>query len=149
MANNNILKQFSIELTSLNSVAGMKKENIYKKDIFADCFTDREKKTMRRKLRNLLDNFVSSILRCKDTTQLKKLCVEFNKFYLGVYNVNDYSLLSICSNNTDEVKKANLQKMLDIVKANIQGETKKATKKTTKKVAKTETETNVKEEITK
>lgn len=146
MATNDLLKKFGIELSSLNSVSGMKKENIYKKDIFADCFTDKEKKTMRRKLRNLLDNFVSSILRCKDTTQLKKLCVEFNKFYLGFYNVNDYSLLSICSNNTDEVKKENLQKMLDIVKANIL-EKSEFKKKTTKTKTETKTENNEVKEV--
>lgn len=109
----------SVDKSLLVSNQGSKKENIYKKDIFADCITDRDKKTTRRKLRNILDNYVKSILLCKDSAKLKKLCLDFDKYYKGVYNMNDYSLQSIASNNVDASKKENLQKFLQIVQKNV------------------------------
>lgn len=142
---NEFLKSLNIEVSNLSSVSGTKKENIYKKDIFADCLTDREKKTKRRNLRNLLDNWISAILRTTDKTKLQKLCTDFDKYYKAVYNINDYSLLSICSNNTEDIKKTNIQKMLDIVKANIK--TKEVKKTISKKEVKKEE--NVKEEVNK
>lgn len=125
----------SVNVESLKTSSGMKKENIYKKDIFADCITDIDKKTTRRKLRNILDNFVKTILICTDKTKLQKYCFEFDKYYKSVYNINDYSLASICSNNTNEIKKANLQKFLTIVSNNV-------SEKKTKKVTETKIETN-------
>lgn len=135
----------NVDKSLLVSNQGNKKENIYKKDIFADCITDRDKKTVRRKLRNILDNYVKSILTCKDSAKLKKLCIDFNTYYLGVYNVNDYSLQSIASNNIDESKKENLQKFLQIVQKNISVSSSKkpATKKQpTKKIEEIKTEIN-------
>lgn len=130
----------NVDKSLLVSNQGSRKENIYKKDIFADCITDRDKKTIRRKLRNILDNYVKSILICKDSAKLKKLCIDFNTYYLGVYNVNDYSLQSIASNNVDESKKENLIKFLQIVQKNIsvsssskKSNTKRETKPKTKK----------------
>lgn len=138
--NNDLLKNLGIELSSLNSVSGMKKENIYKKDIFADCLTDREKKSKRRQLRNLLDSWISVILRTTDKTKLKKLCTDFDKYYKAVYNINDYSILSVCSNNTEDIKKTNINKMLDIVKSNI-------LEKSEKKITKTKTEKTENNEV--
>lgn len=120
----------SVDKSLLVSSQGSKKENIYKKDIFADCITDRDKKTVRRKLRNILDNYVKSILLCKDAAKLKKLCLDFDKYYKGVYNINDYSLQSIASNNIDANKKENLIKFLGIVSKNVS-----VKKETNKKLA--------------
>lgn len=133
----------SVDKSLLVSNQGSKKENIYKKDIFADCITDRDKKTVRRKLRNILDNYVKSILTCKDSAKLKKLCIDFNTYYKGVYNINDYSLQSIASNNIDESKKENLQKFLQIIQKNISvsSSTKKPTTK--KQLKKEETKTEI------
>lgn len=134
----------NVDKSLLVSNQGSKKENIYKKDIFADCITDRDKKTIRRKLRNILDNYVKSILICKDSAKLKKLCLDFDKYYKGVYNINDYSLQSIASNNIDESKKENLIKFLGIVSKNVS--VKKETKKlAAKKVTETKTETKIDE----
>lgn len=143
----NILKDLKLDVTLLSSNSGLKSENIYKKDIFADCITDREKKTTRRKIRNLLDNYVKAILQCKDPVKLQKLCADFNKFYFAIYSNNDYSLQSIASNNTDENKKENLQKFLQIVQKTTAKATttKKATTKT-KKVISNEQPTTNKEE---
>lgn len=134
----------NVDKSLLVSNQGSKKENIYKKDIFADCITDRDKKTVRRKLRNILDNYVKSILICKDAAKLKKLCLDFDKYYKGVYNINDYSLQSIASNNIDATKKENLIKFLGIVSKNVSA--KKETKKpASKKVTETKTETKIDE----
>lgn len=131
----------SVESSILKSNAGISKETIYKKEIFENCISDKAKKQARSKIRKFIDNFLESILTCKDKDKLKKLCIEFDKFYKSVYITNDYSLASISSNNTNETKKIHLQKMLDIVKANV-SETKKSTtkKNTTKKVTEIKTE---------
>lgn len=133
----------SLETSILKSNSGISKETIYRKEIFENCISDKAKKQARSKIRKFIDNFLESILTCKDKEKLKKLCIEFDKFYKSVYITNDYSLASISSNNTNETKKVHLQKMLDIVKANV-SETKKPTtkKKTEKKVTETKTEAN-------
>lgn len=138
-----ILKSLNLDASLLVSSNGLKKENIYKKDVFADCITDRDKKTTRRKIRNLLDSYVKTILQCKDAIKLQKLCADFNKFYFAIYAINDYSLQSIASNNTDETKKENLQKFLQIVQKNTAN---KPTAKTTKKKVTAKKENNVIEE---
>lgn len=111
---NNVLKSLDSSLFVSNS--GMRKENIYKKDVFSNCLTDRDKKTIRRKIRNIIENFMKSILTQKDPVKLKKLCEQFDIFYKATYQNNDYSFDSLASKNTDETKKENLIKMLTICK---------------------------------
>lgn len=126
----------NLETSLLKSNSGISKESIYQKKIFENCLSDKSKKQVRSKIRKFVDNFLESILLCKDTEKLKKLCLEFDKFYKSVYITNDYTLASIVSNNTNETKKINLQKMLNIVKDNIsENKSKKVTikKKTIKK----------------
>lgn len=134
-----ILKNLGLETSLLVSNLGSKKENIYRNEIFADCITDRDKKTARRKIRTITESYVKTILLCKDSAKLKKLCADFYKYYCAIYRTNDFSLASICSNNTDEVKKENYSKFLAIVQKNIvSGKTEKTEKKkeTKKKQAK-------------
>ena len=126
---NDLLK--SLDSSLFVSSVGMRKENIYKKEVFSDCLTDRDKKTQRRKIRNVVENFMKSILLQKDLSKLNRLCLDFDKFYKGTYTVNDYSFESICSKNTDETKKDNLIKMLEIVKKTISTNDKKTVKKNT------------------
>lgn len=125
---NDLLK--SLDSSLFVSSVGMRKENIYKKDVFSDCLTDRDKKTQRRKIRNVVENFMKSILLQKDLSKLNRLCLDFDKFYKGTYTVNDYSFESICSKNTDETKKDNLIKMLEIVKKTISTNDKEVKKNT-------------------
>lgn len=97
----------------------LKKENLYKSSIYADCLTDKDKKSVRRKIRNLLDNFIGSIIRSEQNkTVCKNHCKQFKLFYEQVYRINDFSVESLISNNTDELKE-NLKKMLEIVKKNL------------------------------
>lgn len=106
----------NLDKSLLVSNSGQRKENIYKKDIFADCITDRDKKTRRRKLRNILDSFISSFILTKEEEKLKKLSLSFDAYYKATYTTNDYTLDSIISANTDAAKKENVNKMLSIAK---------------------------------
>ena len=115
----------NLDKSLLVSNSGQRKENIYKKDIFSDCITDRDKKTRRRKLRNILESFISSFILTKEEAKLKKLALSFDAYYKATYITNDYSLESLISANTDVAKKENLSKMLEIAKKNLLKEEKK------------------------
>lgn len=110
----------TLDTTGLHTDSGLKKENLYNSSIYADCLTDKDKKSVRRKIRNLLDNFIGSIIRSeKNKTICENHCKQFKLFYEQVYRINDFSVESLVSNNTDELKKENLKKMLEIVKKNL------------------------------
>lgn len=110
----------TLDTTGLHTNSGLKKENLYNSSIYADCLTDKDKKSVRRKIRNLLDNFIGSIIRSeKNKTICENHCKQFKVFYEQVYRINDFSVESLVSNNTDELKKENLKKMLEIVKKNL------------------------------
>ena len=115
-----------MDTTGLHTNSGLKKENLYNSSIYADCLTDKDKKSVRRKIRNLLDNFIGSIIRSeKNKTICENHCKQFKVFYEQVYRINDFSVESLVSNNTDELKKENLKKMLEIVKKNLKWKKKK------------------------
>ena len=99
----------------LKTSLGTKRENIYKVEIFADT-TEKEKKYLRKKLRNTLFSLCSSLIDEKDVTKKNKLIKSFNDFYKQVYVNNDYSLQSVCNENLKAEKKETLQKALDICK---------------------------------
>lgn len=106
-----------LNVSGLKSSAGLRKENLYNNSIYADCITDKDKKSVRRKIRSLLDNFIGSIIRTESQKEICKNHIkQFIVFYENVYRVNDFSISSLISNNTDNLKKQNLQRMLDIVK---------------------------------
>lgn len=110
----------TLDTTGLHTNSGLKKENLYNSSIYADCLTDNDKKSVRRKIRSLLDNFIGSIIRSeKNKTICENHCKQFKLFYEQVYRINDFSVESLVSNNTDELKKENLKKMLEIVKKNL------------------------------
>lgn len=110
----------TLDTTGLHTNSGLKKENLYNSSIYADCLTDKDKKSVRRKIRNLLDNFIGSIIRSeKNKTICENHCKQFKLFYEQVYRINDFSVESLVSNNTEELKKENLKKMLEIVKKNL------------------------------
>ena len=90
----------------LKTSKGGAKENIYKKDIFENV---ENKKAMRTKLRKLMFNYCNSIISITDTNKCKSLAKDFLNFYTTVYKVNDFTLNSIASANTEETKKDILQ----------------------------------------
>ena len=68
---------------------------------------------MRTKLRKLVYNYCSSIVAITDDKKAKALAKDFMSFYTSVYKVNDFSLSSICSANTEETKKDVLKKGIE------------------------------------
>lgn len=98
---------FSNDLLKTNK--GSAKENIYKKDIFNGVDN---KKSLRTKLRKLMFNYCNSILNITDSEKAKNLAKDFSNFYASVYRVNDFSLSSVSSANTEESKKEILTKGL-------------------------------------
>lgn len=111
----NVLKQMQ-NTSVLKTSKGLKKEQLYKQSVFADCLTDREKKTTRRQIRNLLESFIASMLRCKSFAQKEAIAKDFVIFYNEIYAVNDFTIESLTSNNSDEIKKENIGRFLDEIK---------------------------------
>lgn len=107
MGNFDLNSFFSNDLLKTNK--GSAKENIYKKDIFDGVDN---KKSLRTKLRKLMFNYCSSILNITDSEKAKNLAKDFANFYSSVYCVNDFSLSSVSSANTEETKKEILTKGL-------------------------------------
>lgn len=99
----------------LKTNLGTKKASIYKEEIFSEC-SDKEKKSLRKKLRNTLYSLCSSLIDEKEETKKKKLISSFNEFYKQVYIINDYSLQSVCNENLKSEKKEILQNALNICK---------------------------------
>lgn len=87
------------------------KTEIYKKELFEGA-NEKQIKSLRKKLRNVTFNFLSTIATKAD----KKLIEGFIDFYKQVYTLNDFSFNSIANENTKEEKKAILIKGLEIVK---------------------------------
>lgn len=107
MGNFDLNSFFSNDL--LKTSKGGAKENIYKKDIFEGVDN---KKSLRTKLRKLMFNYCNSILNITDSEKAKNLAKDFSNFYSSVYRVNDFSLSSVSSANTEETKKEILTKGL-------------------------------------
>lgn len=99
----------------LKTSLGTKRESIYKSEIFSDS-TEKEKKSLRKKLRNTLFSLCSSLIDEKDETKKNKLIKSFNDFYTQVYVTNDYTLQSVCNENLKSEKKEILQTALNICK---------------------------------
>lgn len=111
-----ILSNLQNETTGLlKTNLGTKKASIYKEEIFSE-YSDKEKKSLRKKLRNTLYSLCSSLIDEKEETKKKKLISSFNEFYKQVYIINDYSLQSVCNENLKSEKKEILQNALDICK---------------------------------
>lgn len=94
----------------LKTSKGGIKESIYKNEIFVDV---ENKKGLRTKLRKLVYNYCNSIIAITDTKKEKALAKDFANFYTSVYKVNDFSLASICSANTETSKKDVLKKGIE------------------------------------
>ena len=108
MGNFDLNSFFSNDLLKTNK--GGAKESIYKNEIFEGVDN---KKSLRTKLRKLMFNYCSSILNIADSEKAKNLAKDFSNFYSSVYRVNDFSLSSICSANTEESKKEILTKGIE------------------------------------
>lgn len=100
----------------LTTNKGTKKESIYRENIFEEL-SDKEKKSIRKKIRNYVHSIFESIINADKENNKKcvsKLAKTFADFYLETYKVNDYSFSSIASENTKD--KETINNALAIIK---------------------------------
>ena len=95
----------------LTTNMGTKKLSVYKEECFSGC-SDKEKKSLRKKFRNVLLSISKSLIEEKNKDNKKKLINAFNEFYKDTYAINDYSLQSVCNENLSNEKKQILEKAL-------------------------------------
>jgi len=103
----------------LKTSLGTKKASIYKDEIFTDC-NEKEKKSLRKKLRNMLFSCATSLINEKNKENQKALIKAFNDFYKECYLLNDYSLNSVCNENLKTEKKEILSNALNLCKKEIE-----------------------------
>lgn len=112
----NIISEFANNTKGLLQTSlGTKKASIYKVEIFDGC-TDKEKKSLRKKLRNMLFSCATSLVAEKDAKKKNELVNAFNAFYKDCYANNDYTLQSVCNENLKAEKKEILQNALNLCK---------------------------------
>lgn len=109
-----VLKSVKEKNQGLFKTALGTKTEIYKSELFLGA-NEKQIKSLRKKIRNVTFNFLSTIATSAD----KKLIDGFIEFYKQVYVINDFSFSSIASENTKEEKKKILIKGLEIVKKSI------------------------------
>lgn len=113
-----IFKKLESNTNGLLKTSLGKKTEIYVESLFSGL-NEKQKKSMRKKLRNTTFSLLDSICKAKEekkTNELKTLVSAFISFYKEAYKVNDFSFASVASENTKDVKKEVLLKGLQIVK---------------------------------
>lgn len=103
----------------LKTSLGTKKASIYKDEIFTNC-NEKEKKSLRKKLRNMLFSCAISLLNEKNKENQKALIKAFNDFYKECYLINNYSLNSVCNENLKTEKKEILSNALNLCKKELE-----------------------------
>ena len=98
----------------IKSNLGTKKSSLFKEDVLPS--DEKQKKSMRKKLRNLLFSICSSLIAEEDNEKQTKLINAFNEFYFSTYANNDYTLASVCNENLSSEKKDIIKKALEICK---------------------------------
>lgn len=112
----NVIAKFAENTKGLLSTnLGTKKSSIYKEELFEDC-SEKEKKSLRKKFRNMLFSAAKALNDESNKEKQNKLINAFNDLYVEVYKVNDYSLQSVCNENLSKEKKDILTKALSICK---------------------------------
>lgn len=94
---------------------GTNKTSVYKETCFENC-TEKEKKSLRKKFRNVLFSIAKSLISETNKVNKEQLINAFNDFYISTYSVNDYTLSSVCNENLANEKKEILSKALEICK---------------------------------
>lgn len=111
-----ILAKFATDTTGLLQTSlGTKKSSIYKEELFSSC-NEKEKKSLRKKLRNTIFSVAKAIVSENNKEKQQKLVNAFVDFYKATYKVNDFTLSSICNENLATEKKDILQNALNICK---------------------------------
>lgn len=88
------------------------RKSIYKNSLFEDCKTDKEKKSLRIKLRRKLQNFLGTFLQVeKNPTKIKELQKVWKEYAKEVYNnVND-----IVDNNSTQDNKELVKRFISVM----------------------------------
>lgn len=83
------------------------RKSIYKNSLFEDCKSDKEKKSLRIKLRRKLQNFLGTFLQVeKNPTKIKELQKVWKEYAKEVYNnVNEIVDNNSTQNNKELVKR--------------------------------------------
>ena len=98
----------------IKSNLGTKKSSLFKEDVLPS--DEKQKKSMRKKLRNLLFSICSTLIIEQNKEKQTKLINAFNEFYFETYALNDYTLASVCNENLSSEKKDIIKKALEICK---------------------------------
>ncbi len=105
---NELLKKASANIKQTSNT----KDKMYKIEV-----DKKIRQTLRKKRNKFFDNiifFASNDLK----TELKKEIKSFDTFYKETYLLNDYSLNSICQNNSDDDTKLKCKLVIEIIKRN-------------------------------
>lgn len=122
-ANANVENSKAIEILALTAKAtegliksnlGTKKSSLFKDGVLP--INEKQKKSMRKKLRNVLFSICSTIVIEQNKEKQNKLISAFNDFYCATYANNDYTLASVCNENLSSEKKDIIKKALEICK---------------------------------
>lgn len=88
---------------------------IYKKELFTGL-NENDLKKARRKIRKIAFAFANDVVLSKTEKSIN----QFIEFYQQVYAINDYSLASVCSENTRNEKRETYANCLQICKDYLQ-----------------------------
>lgn len=111
-----ILAKFAADTSGLLQTSlSTKKSTVYKEELFSSC-NEKEKKSLRKKLRNTIFAAAKAIVNENNKEKQQKLVNAFVDFYKSTYKVNDFTLSSVCNENLAAEKKDILQSALNICK---------------------------------
>ena len=105
---------------------------IYKKSLFAG-FNENDLKKARRKIRKIAFAFANDVVLSKTEKSIN----QFIDFYQQIYAVNNYSLASVCSENTRNEKRETYANCLQICKDYLQKQNNQEQKQQTAKPKRT------------
>lgn len=105
----NEVLNFGKEILNSNS---KNRKSIYKNSLFEDCKTDKEKKSLRIKLRRKLQNFLGTFLHVeKNPAKIKELQKVWKEYAKEVYNnVNE-----IVDNNSTQDNKELVKRFISVM----------------------------------
>ena len=98
----------------IKSNLGTKKSSLFKEDVLPT--EEKQKKSMRKKIRNVLFSICSTLVTEQNKEKQGKLISAFNEFYFATYANNDYTLASVCNENLSSEKKDIIKKALELCK---------------------------------
>ena len=98
-------------LASNGIISASRKESIYCLDIFSGK-NEKERKAMRKKLRNNRDNFVSEMLSTKNEEKRKSLAQTWKEYATGIYK----DIFTVYESNTSTDKLSDLAEFTQILR---------------------------------